>query len=370
VSSKAAIRAEAERLQAVFLASGASVAEVDLLQPAATLLELYGEDIRARAYTTCDPDQGEMMLRPDFTVPVVQQHLAGGSAPARYTYLGEVFRKQPAGSGRAREYLQVGYELFNSTVPAAADAEVFALFSEILLPLGLTPVTGDIGILLAAVDSLSTSEARKSALRRHIWRPRRFHALLDRFTGTLAPSPHRAALPGAAGDRFAPLIAAAGPAIGVRTPGEIEARLARLQEEAKTPPIAAAESDVLDEILSLRKTLPNAFDHLRVITGDLPGLDGAVCCMARRIEALDAAGVNVTDLPFEASYGRTMMEYYDGFVFGFIDENWPDLPPVAAGGRYDALCRVLGSGQDARAVGGAIRPERVHQMQSRLAGSG
>ena len=54
-----------------------------MLQPAGTLLDLYGEDIRARAYVTDDPVRGEMMLRPDFTVPVVQAHMAHGGGSAR-----------------------------------------------------------------------------------------------------------------------------------------------------------------------------------------------------------------------------------------------------------------------------------------------
>ena len=37
----------------------------------------------------------------------------------------------------------------------------------------------------------------------------------------------------------------------------------------------------------------------------------------------------------------------------------PDLPPVATGGRYDALTRVLGQGDGIPAVGGVIRPELV-----------
>jgi ATP phosphoribosyltransferase regulatory subunit len=79
-----------------FVQAGAVPVEADLLQPAETLLDLYGEDIRARAYVTDDPVRGEMMLRPDFTVPVVQAHMAHGADPARYAYLGEVFRKQDA----------------------------------------------------------------------------------------------------------------------------------------------------------------------------------------------------------------------------------------------------------------------------------
>ena len=50
------------------------------------------------------------------------------------------------------------------------------------------------------------------------------------------------------------------------------------------------------------------------------------------------------------------MEYYDGFVFGFYAEGRPDLPPVATGGRYDALTRRLGDGVEIPAVGGVIRP--------------
>ena len=50
------------------------------------------------------------------------------------------------------------------------------------------------------------------------------------------------------------------------------------------------------------------------------------------------------------------MEYYDGFVFGFTLPDRPDLPPVATGGRYDALTRQLGEGRAIPAVGGVIRP--------------
>ena len=34
----------------------------------------------------------------------------------------------------------------------------------------------------------------------------------------------------------------------------------------------------------------------------------------------------------------------------------PDLPPVATGGRYDALTRALGGGDAIPAVGGVVRP--------------
>lgn len=89
-----AVRAEAERLLAAFQDAGALPVEAPVLLPAEVLLDLYGEEIRARAFTTHDPLRGELMLRPDFTVPVVQMHMESGAEPARYAYAGEVFRVQ------------------------------------------------------------------------------------------------------------------------------------------------------------------------------------------------------------------------------------------------------------------------------------
>ena len=190
-SDKAAVRTRAAGLMAAFEQAGAVPVETLILQPADTLLDLYGEDIRARAFTTWDPMRGEMMLRPDFTVPVVQAHMSAGAEPARYCYAGEVFRRQEIDPDRPIEYIQVGYEVFDGTDAAGADAEIFSLFSDLLAPMGLQAATGDIGLLRAAVAGLRTSERRRAALLRHLWRPRRFRALLDRFGGR-APESRRA----------------------------------------------------------------------------------------------------------------------------------------------------------------------------------
>jgi ATP phosphoribosyltransferase regulatory subunit len=347
----AAVRAEAQRLRAAFEAAGAVPVEADILQPAGTLLDLYGEDIRARAYVTSDPVRGELMLRPDFTVPVVQMHMDGGADPARYTYAGEVFRKQEAGSPRASEYLQVGYELFDGTDAAQADAEVFALFAEVLAPLGLRAATGDIGLLRAAVMGLSTTDTRKAALLRHLWRPRRFRSLLDRFCGKRPPPAGRAAMLAASDP-----LADAGPWIGLRTMDEVRDRIERLRADAAEPPIGAGEAELLDELMGLRETVPNVLARLRDLMVDMPAIAAAVHGFAARLGAMEDRGIEVAALGFEASFGRTTMEYYDGFVFGFFAPSRPDLPPVASGGRYDALTRVLGQGRSIPAVGGVIRP--------------
>lgn len=350
--------ARAARLRMNFEAAGAQVVEPPLLQPAGTLLDLYGEDIRARAYVTSDAVRGEQMLRPDFTLPVVQMHMREGAEPARYTYAGEVFRRQEHDPDRASEYLQVGYEVFDRDDPAAADAEVFALIALQLRGLPLRAATGDIGILMAAVEGLNTTKIRKSALMRHIWRPRRFRSLLDRYAGRSAVPESRLKLlsseSGLTGETTV---------LGKRSEAEVEARIALLRADAAAPPIAENELLALEALMAVRETVPFAIEQMRDIAVDLPAINPALDRLDGRIAALKARGIDIDSLDFEASYGRTSMEYYDGFVFGFYAEVRPDLPPIASGGRYDALTRQLGNGGEIPAVGGVLRPDLMLMLE-------
>jgi ATP phosphoribosyltransferase regulatory subunit len=357
IPSRADTLARAAGLREMFQAQGARVVETPILQPAETLLDLYGEDIRARAYVTSDAVRGEQMLRPDFTVPVVQMHMAARVEPARYTYSGEVFRRQERDPSRANEYIQVGFEVFDGADPAAADAEVFALIAQALAHVPVKAVTGDIGILMAAVDGLDTTLARKAALMRHIWRPKRFRALLERFAGRSPVPPTRAALLAGGGAMTAPLI-------GLRSQSEIDARIAALRADADAAPLSGTQVDLIEALLDVRETIPHALSHLHDIAVDLPAIADALTRMDARADALSGRGVDVDHLTFEASYGRVSMEYYDGFVFGFRAEGRPDLPTVASGGRYDALTRRLGQGGEIPAVGGVLRPGLILELEA------
>jgi len=112
----------------------------------------------------------------------------------------------------------------------------------------------------------------------------------------------------------------------------------------------------------VRETAPNALSQLRNIAVDLPAITPALDRLAQRLERLAGAGVDVGTLQFEATYGRTTLEYYDGFVFGFLRPDRPDLPPVASGGRYDALTRALGGAVAPPAIGGVIRPALLPEV--------
>ena len=131
-----------------------------------------------------------------------------------------------------------------------------------------------------------------------------------------------------------------------------------------SPPISAAEVDLIDALLAVRETAPFALEQLRDIAVDMPSIRGAVNLMQERLDALAARGVDVASLAFDASYGRTLMEYYDGFVFGFYAETRPDLPAIASGGRYDALTRQLGQGAEIPAVGGVMRPGLILELEA------
>ncbi|MFQ8430837.1 ATP phosphoribosyltransferase regulatory subunit [Amaricoccus sp. W119] len=354
------LHAEVARLLALFEAAGAVLVEPEALQPAEVLLDLYGEEIRARAFMAAD-DRAEMMLRPDFTVPIVRLHMDSGAEPARYSYCGPVWRKQDTGSKRAREYLQAGFEVFESGDPARTDAEVMALIARALEAAPVDFVTGDMGLILAAIDALATSPARKAALRRHVWRPAKFHALLRRYGVEHAGLVERRAAMILARDqgRLVEMAAAAGPEIGLRTLDDIDWRAGRLAIEAATPRLSTGEVDLLEAVLAVEAPSGAALDRYRELSAEVPGLRAAVDRFAERLDALDAAGIDAGSLPFQASFGRTALEYYDGFVFGAEPRDRPDLPAIANGGRYDALTRVLGGGRGIPAVGAIIRPEAL-----------
>lgn len=345
------VRRESDALLARFVALGAQRIDAGILQPADTLLDLYGEDIRARAYVTQDPLRGEQMLRPDFTVPVVQMHMAERAEPARYTYAGPVFRRQESDEGRPSEYPQVGYEVFAQGA-ASVEADVFAAFHDALSALPVRAVMGDMGILRAAVESLETSAHRRAALMRHLWRPTRFRSLLDRY-GSPAPGP------------MAP---ESGPAIGLRTASEISERRARMAQDADTPLLDTGARAALEALMEIAGPLPRAIEALRAAAQSLPGISAPLEGLEARARALSAQGIEVNTLDFEVSYGRTSMEYYDGFVFGFTANPQVAAAPVATGGRYDALTRVLGQGRSVPAVGGVIRPDFVARLK-RLGGA-
>jgi ATP phosphoribosyltransferase regulatory subunit len=193
---------------------------------------------------------------------------------------------------------------------------------------------------------------------RHLWRPARFKRLLERYAAPPPPTEARAALLGAAASgTLKALLNTQGAAIGLCSANEIAARAQVLLEDASTPPIPAAQVALLEQALAVHAPMGEALKALRNIATQMPALTPAIDQIEARAEAISSFGIDGFQLPFEASYGRTTLEYYDGFVFGFTAEARADLPQIAQGGRYGALTRALG--RETPAVGGIIRPEAL-----------
>jgi ATP phosphoribosyltransferase regulatory subunit len=277
------------------------------------------------------------------------------------------------------EYLQSAIENHGAADAARADAQDFTLIREGLKPVNAGPVsvmTGDLGIAFALLDALPMPARRRHQLRRHFWRPHRFRELIaEAVAGPATPTPRRARLIAAAnGPDAANAIAAiatqAGEPLGLREIDEIVTRTLALAAADIDTPMPAEQAEMIETALSIKGPAGNALARLRTLTAaggaDItPALDR----FEARLAALDQAGVDASALPFDATFGRNL-EYYEGFVFEITAQDHPDLPPLAGGGRYDAMTHRLGAGNAVPAVGAMIRPEAVLAARESSIGEG
>ena len=151
---------------------------------------------------------------------------------------------------------------------------------------------------------------------------------------------------------------------GLRSREEMQARIARLQADAAETPLPAIWAERLQRLFTVDAPAPQALADLRALATEIPDIAEAVDRLARNLALLSARGIDVGAIRFDASHGRHTMEYYDGMTFSFVAPGRADWPPVASGGRYDALAAVLGQaqGRSIPAVGGIIRPGLVHEL--------
>ena len=342
---QAALSAALDRLGARFAEAGFAPVDVPHLFAGNTLLDLYGEDLRARAFLFPDAERdNELCLRPDFTVPVAQAHGAGGwSRAAAYTYSGPVFRRQPQGQGRLTEYLQAGIESFGTADRTPEDARVLALLHRGLESLGISDLAtriGDLSVPFALLEALDMPGRRRAALRRHFWRPHRFKALIERACAPSSPASPREV---------------AGEALGLRRIEDVRARLDRLAEEAREPAMPRRDADLIGALMEVECPAADAPARLRALAAGV-GIGPAIDRLEARLDALSAAGLDPSTMVFDANFGRNL-EYYDGFVFEICAAGQRNRPALAGGGRYDALTARLGAPQEIPAIGGIIRPE-------------
>ena len=340
---------EIKRISRLFDDAGAGWVEAPTLLSAEVMLDLYGESIRDHAYIINDAVDGDFVLRPDFTVPLVEAHMNEGAEPARYAYFGRVWRRRENAQSK-HSFYQMGYELFDRGDRARNDAEIFATAMDIASTHDFKVKTGDLGLIFSALDMFEIEPWRRAALKRHLWRPNAFLRLLDQYSNSKNKHDWLNDFDG---------LNPKTPDHGLRTKSMIEARIERLKLENKTPPLSKHMKELLLDIVAINGSLASTENDLAVISSRNELLTGLVDQFAARNAALSDSGIDPSQIQFDAGFGRESMEYYDGFVFGFYNQNGQ---VAISGGRYDSLTEILGQGHKIPAIGLACFPERFVEI--------
>jgi ATP phosphoribosyltransferase regulatory subunit len=331
--------------------------------------------MRARLIVVQGEGEEESCLRPDFTIPVTRAHIAAGAEAGakRYIYEGKAFRAAAAGSGRAREFLQIGLEAFGDEADPAIDAEVAAIAWRAALAGGrqdLGLMMGDVSLFAGFVAALGLAAPLAARLTRAFAHPRALQLELGR-----AQAPARAERQG---DRVAALIAGlpeaeakavledvwalAGIApVGGRSAGEIVHRLVLRTEQASAPRLSEAEAGLVRDFLAIADRPKSALDQVASLARR-GGFDlaGPLEAWSKRLAVLAEAGVSEAAMTLSTGYGRAF-GYYDGFLFEVRSTALGQDRAVAGGGRYDSLPKRLGdsAGWVGGAVGCMVRPARA-----------
>jgi len=268
-----------------------------------TLVRGEGTEAGDRLFKLVDRGGELLALRPEMTTPVARlmtTHLRGHPLPLRVAYAGQVFRGSEIGSGRLREFPQVGCELIGAG-SREADAEIVALAVEALAASGAPGCSislGHVGFLRGMLAGLALPDEVDREVRAFLYQKDfvGLRAILDRH-----------GVPHARADALAqlPVLSGAGAIHDAR----------RLAGTAESEHVLRALED-LTEMLSAYGI------------GDMVRVDLSI----------------IRDF-----------EYYTGIVFeghtsalGF---------PLLGGGRYDRL--LEGFGAPHPATGFAIRVDRV-----------
>jgi ATP phosphoribosyltransferase regulatory subunit len=363
--------ARAEALAATYARAGYDRVEPAILQPAEPFLALSGEDIRRRMYLIPDSGGDDLCLRPDLTIPVALDYLASPAAgrPARFSYLGPVFRQRPGASG---EFLQAGIESFGRLDKAAADAEAVALALEATARYGLTSPAlrmGDVGLFAALIEALDLPPVWRRRLAKDFTRQSVLADDLSRLTAPPANGPPEyqgvlAALansdPKAARALVTDLLSIAGiTTVGGRSVGAIAARFLEQAELGASATLPAETRDLIGRFFAIAGDPSAAAAALRRLATDARlDLAAALDTLEQRAALLARAGVDVAAIRFATAFGRGL-DYYTGVVFELHDPQGRVDGQLVAGGRYDGLFARLGHDTPIPAVGFAVWIDRL-----------
>jgi ATP phosphoribosyltransferase regulatory subunit len=153
-----------------------------------TLVRGEGTEAGDRLFKLVDRGGELLALRPEMTTPVarfVTTHLRDHPLPLRIAYAGQVFRGSETGSGRLREFPQVGCELIGAGT-VEADAEIVALAVEALEASGAPACSvsvGHVGFLRGMLAGLDLPDGGDRQVRAFLYQKDfvGLRAILERY---------------------------------------------------------------------------------------------------------------------------------------------------------------------------------------------
>jgi ATP phosphoribosyltransferase regulatory subunit len=361
----------ATALQTYMAARDTSLVMTPVIQPAAPFLDMAGEDLRRRIFLT-ESETGETLcLRPEFTIPVCLDHIANGAGtPARYAYLGEVFRQRRIGGS---EFFQAGIEDLGDPDIATTDARSLAEAVEMVrlaAPAAeLEILLGDQTVFEAVLKALGLPRGWRMRLARTFGNAALLKETLTELSGErpmpnleadlskLAAKGDAAKLAKAIADEMA---SKSLPVHAGRSPEEIAERLIEKSELASVK-LTKRQFAALTEFLSIREPLATAPDHLAKFAAKVDvAIDLALADFATRAQEIARLGVDTNQVIYDAAFGRPL-DYYTGLVFE-IRSPQSASNPLAGGGRYDRLLTLLGAEKPIPGVGFSLWLDRLEAL--------
>lgn len=373
-----ALEAQASDLMATFTGEGYEAVAPAIIQPADIFLDVIGEELRGRTYVFTDQEGAELCLRPDLTVPTCRLHWqrhGRGDAQARYCYNGPAFRFQPNGGDAVhpREFRQAGIEHFGMSARDKAETEVLSTILKVLKQADISDYEircGDLGLFNALLDAIDMPERWRGRLKSQFWRPAAFRDELHRLVSS--PGSTTQGLPQALLGQIVPGDAKASERavetymhdhgielIGSRTITEITRNIMDMVDDGASDALPSSVAELITHYLDVAAPARAAGARLRdLMQGSNIDISAALDVYQRRLQRMSDAGIDVGKLVFSAEFGRNL-EYYTGFVFEITVPMLGQQSPIAGGGRYDKLMRVVGSTVDVPAMGAMIHTERL-----------
>ncbi len=378
-----ALESQAAKIMRVFAGQGYEPVAPAIMQPAGVFLDCIGEEIRRRTYVFTDPDGVELCLRPDLTIPSCRLYLErnpDAATEARYAYNGPAFRypngdasNRDADTSPAREFRQAGIECFGAPDREAADVEVLALTLEALREAGVPPFRlhfGDLGLFRALLAALPIPQRWRDRLCGTFWRPKSFHAVVERLTTPAAVFTDEA---------IAHLADCLNPSnvesarecvgryldkhgfefIGARSLDDITQRLIGAAADMHERPLDNWVVELLHAYLAISGTPADSIRAIERLSQDAKiDMEAAIKNCRRRQALLQETGIKAEDALFSTVFGR-QFEYYTGFVFQVELPKRGPAGQIAGGGRYDGLLSAIGAPVNVPAIGAAINTERL-----------